>query len=329
MLKISKGKVKRAQRVVLYSIEGVGKSTFASHFPKPFFIDAEKGSHHLEVDRVEVTTWAEVQEAVKFVLEDKSYKTLVIDTADGIEDLLIKQMCKSDGVDGIEQVDGGFGKGYVKLAERWGVFLSTTLERVIEAGIHVVLLVHAQAKKFTEPGSVTGYDRFELLQSKQVAPLTRGWGDEVWFANYKTTLIEEKGKQTQVVGGKERLLHTSHTVAFDAKSRAGLGERIPMTYQAVAKVFEFDAKPEPKPEPKLEPAKEDEIPMDFDSDKEAVDTKAHPLDAVFQGKDIAKIEAFLLKRGEIATGETYRDVDDAYVARVLSNKESFLGAALK
>ena len=39
MLKITGGKIERAQKVVLYGPEGVGKTTFASKFPSPLFID--------------------------------------------------------------------------------------------------------------------------------------------------------------------------------------------------------------------------------------------------------------------------------------------------
>ena len=37
MLNISKGIVLRPQKVVVYGPEGIGKSTFASHFPDPLF----------------------------------------------------------------------------------------------------------------------------------------------------------------------------------------------------------------------------------------------------------------------------------------------------
>ena len=33
---ITKGKIKKPYKVVVYGPEGIGKSTFASHFPDPF-----------------------------------------------------------------------------------------------------------------------------------------------------------------------------------------------------------------------------------------------------------------------------------------------------
>ena len=50
-MKITKGKQTKPQRVVVYGVESVGKTTFASKFPKPLFIDVEGGTSHLDVER--------------------------------------------------------------------------------------------------------------------------------------------------------------------------------------------------------------------------------------------------------------------------------------
>ena len=42
-MEIIKGKIKKAKKVVIYGPEGIGKSTFASKFPDPVFIDTERG----------------------------------------------------------------------------------------------------------------------------------------------------------------------------------------------------------------------------------------------------------------------------------------------
>ena len=40
-MNITKGKLPGAKKVVIYGPEGIGKSTFASKFPNPVFIDTE------------------------------------------------------------------------------------------------------------------------------------------------------------------------------------------------------------------------------------------------------------------------------------------------
>lgn len=53
MLNITKGKIDRAQKVVIYGSEGIGKSGLAAKFPDPLFIDTEGGTAHMDVRRIE------------------------------------------------------------------------------------------------------------------------------------------------------------------------------------------------------------------------------------------------------------------------------------
>ena len=95
-MKISKGKKKQAVRVVLYGTEGIGKTTLAAHFPKPLFIDVEQGSYQIDVERFDgITTWADVLAAIGYVEQNPdSCKTLVLDTADKAEQMLVEQILK-------------------------------------------------------------------------------------------------------------------------------------------------------------------------------------------------------------------------------------------
>ena len=51
MINITKGKQPGARKIVIYGPEGIGKSTFASQFPNPLFIDTENGTKELDVAR--------------------------------------------------------------------------------------------------------------------------------------------------------------------------------------------------------------------------------------------------------------------------------------
>ena len=58
MLKITEGTVNRALKVVIYGSEGIGKTTIASKFPNPLFIDTEGGTSQLNVRRIDrPKTW--------------------------------------------------------------------------------------------------------------------------------------------------------------------------------------------------------------------------------------------------------------------------------
>lgn len=41
-MEITRGKIQKAKKVVIYGPEGIGKSTFAARFPGAVFIDTER-----------------------------------------------------------------------------------------------------------------------------------------------------------------------------------------------------------------------------------------------------------------------------------------------
>ena len=150
MLKISQGKIKRPQRVCLYGSEGIGKTTLASRFPDPLFIDTEGGSAHLDVRRVAAgETFDDLVRTVYEVAANPDVcSTLVVDTADWAEHLCIRDICKKYKVDSLENIP--YGKGYTYVAEDFTKLLNA-FDAVIASGNHVVVTAHAKMRKFEQP----------------------------------------------------------------------------------------------------------------------------------------------------------------------------------
>ncbi len=48
-MEITSGKILKAQKIVVYGPEGIGKSTFAAQFPDPVFIDTEGSTGNMDV----------------------------------------------------------------------------------------------------------------------------------------------------------------------------------------------------------------------------------------------------------------------------------------
>lgn len=48
-MEITKGKIQKAKKVVIYGPEGIGKSTFAARFPGAVFIDTEGSTNDMDV----------------------------------------------------------------------------------------------------------------------------------------------------------------------------------------------------------------------------------------------------------------------------------------
>lgn len=240
MFEISTGKIQTAIKTVIYGPEGIGKSTFASRFPDPLFVDTEGSTKHMDVKRLPVpSSWSMLLQEVQYVKSTPGLcKTLVIDTADWAEQMCIKQICAQKNWGGIE--DAGWGKGYTYLAEEFGKLLNS-LEDVVRNGIHVVITAHAQMRKFEQPDEMGSYDRWELKLQKKTAPMVKEWADMVLFANYKTLVINVDGqgaaKGKNKPQGGQRVMYTTHHNCWDAKNRHGLPDELPFDFNAIAFLF--------------------------------------------------------------------------------------------
>lgn len=232
-MEIIRGKIPCAKKVVIYGPEGIGKSTFASQFPDPVFIDTEGSTNSMDVARLpKASSWQMILQQVDYVrTHPEVCKTLVIDTIDWAEAMCVQHICDKHRKNGIE--DFGYGNGYVYVKEELGRFLNK-LSEVVEANINVVLTAHAQIRKFEQPDELGAYDRWELKLGKktssQTSPLIKEWADMLLFANYKTfsVAVDDKGKKRKAKGG-ERVMYTSHHACWDAKNRYGLPEEVPFS----------------------------------------------------------------------------------------------------
>lgn len=235
-LKITSGKVPRAQKVIIYGPEGIGKTTLAAAFPDPLFIDTEGGSAHLDVRRLETPPgWSELLLTVIQVAQNPDVcRTLVLDTADWAENLCSTEVCLRNNKKNIEEF--GYGKGYTYLLEEFQKLLQQ-LDKVIAAGIHVVVTAHAKMRKFEQPDEMGAYDRWELKLSKHVAPLLKEWADMVLFANYKTIVVTDANGKAKAQGG-QRVMYTTHHPCWDAKNRHGLKDELPLEYKSIQAAIE-------------------------------------------------------------------------------------------
>lgn len=235
MLNITKGKINRAQKVVIYGSEGIGKSSLAACFPEPLFIDTEGGTAQMDVRRIDKPqSWEELLAIVQEVAVTPDVcKSLILDTADWAEQLIVNFLCVKYKQNSIESF--GYGKGYTYLAEEFTKLLHA-FDQVIAADIHVVITAHAKMRKFEQPDEMGAYDRWEMKLSKQVAPLLKEWCDLLLFCNYQTFVVTSENNTQKAQGGK-RVMYTTHHPAWDAKNRVHLPEVLELDYKHIAHIF--------------------------------------------------------------------------------------------
>ena len=243
MLNIITGRVQRAQKVVLYGVEGIGKTSLSAQTPDPLFIDTEGGTAHLDVRRLQKPeTWDELIALIKEVAATPDVcRTLVIDTADWAETMAIDYICQKYKQSGRESF--GYGKGYTYLSEEFARLLAAC-DEVILSGKNVVITAHAKMRKQELPDEQGAFDRWELKLSKQTAPLLKEWPDALLFLNFKTLVVATDSNTHKAQGGK-RVMFTSHHPCWDAKNRHGLPEELDLSYASIAPIF-GETKPTPQ-----------------------------------------------------------------------------------
>lgn len=278
-MNITTGRIPKAQKVVLYGVEGIGKSTFASQFPDPLFIDTEDSTLHMDVKRFDKpTSWTMLLQQVEYVKINRPCQTLVIDTIDWAEEICKKHLMAANGWNAIDAE--GYGKKFVALAKEMGTLLDK-LSEVIDVGINVVITAHAMLRKKEEPDEMGAYDRYELKLEKKTAPIVKEWSDNVLFANYKTTIITDSKTESKKATGGQRMMYTTHRPSWDAKNRWQLPDELPFDYSQIAQAFEVatagvgqplvteapqpfpspvDDVPLPEPQPDFSPDQRGEIP---------------------------------------------------------------------
>lgn len=351
-MNINKGKKDIAYKCLVYGPEGIGKSTFAAHFPAPVYIDTEGSTARMDVDRfAEPEKLEDVESYIdQLRTEDHGYKTLVIDTMDRLEYLIRDKVCQENNVAGLESI--GYGKGYTYLEEKANRLLGKLDALRMAKGMHILLICHGQMRKFEQPDEMGAYDRWELKLSKKVAPMVKEWADMVLFANYKTVVVKTDSGSRKAQGGK-RVMYTAHAPAWDAKNRDNLPEMLDFDYKAIAHLFEAKKPTTGQTEPKKEaPKKEtrkkttlppaDPVPEAKEPEKKPEETVGEPVSTnpieqklreFMEKSKITEDEVIFTfhQKGRFKGCNTIADLDDwDFIEKnVLDNWMSFSKAALK
>lgn len=223
-------------KVLIYGVEGIGKTTFASKFPDPIFIDTEGSTGFINARKLpNPTSWTMLLDELEDIKSDPRGKTLIIDTLDWAEHLAKKYLMDKNKWAAIDSTN--YGSRYVALSDEIGKLLNKLTE-IKDVGINVVLTAHAETKKHELPDEVGQYDKYTLKLEKRDAGLAKEWADMILFFNYKTTIISDSKSNSKKATGGQRVMYTTHKPAWDAKNRLGLPDELPIDFETIRELFE-------------------------------------------------------------------------------------------
>jgi hypothetical protein len=232
-------------RLLIHGQEGVGKTTLATKFPAPIFLQTEDGiPTGIEVDSFGLLrNFNSVRAALTALAsEPHEFRTIVVDALDALEGLIWQDLCATQGWASIEQP--GYGKGYVAADVWWRDVLAGLDYLRQQRGMVIVLIAHSAIETVNDPRAAS-YTSYQLRLHKRARGLVQDWCDAIGFLAPDLIVREDDAgfgkKRTHADGGSQRWLHLEARPSFVAKNRYGLPAKMPVpvdfNYGALASYF--------------------------------------------------------------------------------------------
>jgi hypothetical protein len=237
----------KAPRIIVLGVEKIGKTTFACgsriehnqvveyglNNPILLQIKGEEGADDLAIPKFPVLdSFADVMSALGALYqENHEFGTVVLDSASALEPLVFDAVCKEAGVQSIEKVGGGYGKGYTEALAKWRI-ITETLDALREPKqMASIIIGHVRVKRFDDPNG-DSYDQYQFDLNDKAANLLFRWADAILFCNTKTVVKKEdvgfgneKARGVDISGG-QRFIYTQKRPAHPGGGR-GIYGRLP------------------------------------------------------------------------------------------------------
>ena len=234
-MKILTGKKQTPRRCLLYGVHGIGKSTWAAQAPNVLMMDLEDGLADIDCSRTEVVKdLLHAREIIEWLRSEKhEFRTLVIDSADWLEQLVHKYVAEQAGKKTIGDIP--YNAGYKTAEAIWRNILDQLNMLRDDRGVAVILTAHSNISRFTNPAG-DSYDRYEPALHKSSSALVQQWADEVFFASYRVNVTKKDegfGKTRAVAtGGEQRFIRCQENATAYAKNRLAMPAEIDFSFEA-------------------------------------------------------------------------------------------------
>lgn len=235
---ISQGRTGGAWKMLIYGTPGVGKSTFGTAAPSPFFLDLENGLKEVDCHKTKkrLTSLDDVLNWLRWFIKSE-YKTIVIDTVDELEKFLAAKVIGEYNKDNrpVKTIaDIPYGRGGDLLVAEWRRFIEI-MDHIHDAGKNILFVGHEQIVKFENPTDAN-FDFYTVNVHKKAAPVLTAKLDAVLFARFETVVKGTANGKGKAASTGERILCTNQGASWVAKNRYNLPETMPIGKDVFSKI---------------------------------------------------------------------------------------------
>lgn len=246
----TKEKIPSEDVSVFYGEGSVGKTSLCTFYPNVVFLKTENGLDKLAEykdnnlpncasvggeylqDR-DGSGWPSIVSFTDSLLNDEhDYKTLVVDTLDGVE-IACRHYTAQKAFGGETVAFENYGKGWVTLLnDYWGPWIRKVRKLAEEKMIKVILLAHDMQETMNNVGG-DNYKYKRPNMNNKVWDYTKGMVDHVGFIEIDVTVKDKKAK-----GYGNRLMRLANSPYCYCKNRAGIQDLIELGSESPEKAYQ-------------------------------------------------------------------------------------------